>query len=483
MKDHDQHDGEASVVERLLARMDDSPGFAGLGASVQVLSRLDDDDDGGCRNLAALILQDAALTGKLLRLANAGGRGGRNVSTIDQAIIVLGLNTVKSVAVSLALLDTLSNKPQSKQLHAEIAAAYFCGALAYEITRRNAPRFNAQEAQVCGLMQNLGRLMALYYLYDDIQRCHALQVEKNLTEDEAVHQMFGVGFDKLAVAIAAHWQLPDVLRQSLAPEVGKAQPRPPANALGWHQLCTLFAHRVTDALFRQPENTEKLAIAQEIAFFKPALSLKDDETLECIDRALRDTAELLSGIGFPCELDAARTLLRKGSERVLSLLSPQDSLAREGDGQRPIDIIQQVLRLLHQEFDFDRTLLLLPSGPTSLAAVAGVGRNAGQVSARFRCNGAKPDLFRLIMGKKVDLYVGDVDFPNYAKLLPDWYREVVDTQSFLLLSLLADGEFLGMVYGDFGTPHPQAPALMSQDSVRQLCNELTQVLRANTGRR
>src|SRR6478609_5780507 len=113
-------DQEEAAIERLLQRMDSGPGFAGLGASVQTISSLnDDDDDGGPRTITATILRDAALTSKLLRLANSSARGGRNVSTIDQALIILGLNTVKSVALSLALLDSLSNKPQSKQLHAE----------------------------------------------------------------------------------------------------------------------------------------------------------------------------------------------------------------------------------------------------------------------------------------------------------------------------------------------------------------------------
>ena len=114
-----------SVIDRLLAKMDKSPGFAGLGASVKIISSLGEDNEADPREITAAILRDAALTAKLLRIANSSGnaRGGRNISTIDQALTILGLNTVKSVALSLALLDSLSRKPQSKQLHAEIVTA------------------------------------------------------------------------------------------------------------------------------------------------------------------------------------------------------------------------------------------------------------------------------------------------------------------------------------------------------------------------
>ena len=258
---------ESSVIATLLQRMDSSPGFAGLGSSIETISRLGDDVDAGPREITATILRDAALTAKLLRIANSSrnARGGRNISTIDQALVILGMNTVKSVALSLALLDSLSRKPQSNLLHAEIVAAYFCGTLASEITRCNAARHSAQEAQVCGLMQNLGRMMATYYLYDDTERSHVLQAERNLAENEAVALALGMSFEAIGAAIARHWCLPDVIQNSLAPDIGKAPPRTAANAAAWHQFCSTFGRSATDALFRLPENRERIEISNEAA--------------------------------------------------------------------------------------------------------------------------------------------------------------------------------------------------------------------------
>lgn len=476
-------DQEQSYIAKLLQRMDQSPGFAGLGASVQTISRLTDDADGGTREITAAILQDAALTSKLLRLANSGARGGRNVSTIDQAIIILGLNTVKSVALSLALLDTLSSKPQSRQLHAEIVAAYFCGTLASEITRRNAPRYSPQEAQVSGLLQNLGRMMAIYHLYEEIERSHVLQAEKNLSEEDAVAETLGMQFDDIGTAIAQHWNLPDVLQQSLAPKIGKAMPRPAPNALGWHQLCSLFARRVTDSLFRLPESAEKNQIGQDIAFFRQALLLKDDETREWIEKALDVTGTLLSGIGFPCDIEQARSVLRKASERVMDVLSAQDSLTKGsagGEGKKPIEVIQQVLRQVHDAFDFDCTLLCLPNGSSGLVAIAGVGRNANQVVLKFRCQGAKSDIFRMIMAKKIDVYVGDVESVTYANVMPDWYKGLVGARSFLSVSLLHKGEFVGMLYGDYTEPHLSAPPGLAGERMQEWRKQLIQALQANS---
>lgn len=479
---------EQSVIAKLLERMDKSPGFAGLGASVQTISQLGDDLDGGTRKITETILRDAALTAKLLRIANSSrnARGGRNIATIDQALVILGLNTVKSVALSLALLSSLSNKPQSKQLHAEIVAAYFCGNLAYTVTRLNAPRYSAQEAQVCGLMQNLGRMMATYYLFEDIERSRVLQAADNLTEDEAVTRALGINYGDIGAAIVHHWNLPDGLQASLSPDVGKSPPRGAANAVAWHQLCALFCRHVTDTLFRQPEGREKIEIAHEIEFFKGALHLRDDEAREWIDKSLADTDALLTELAFPCNVAQARTLLRKASERVLDLLSAQDSLTKDSNnllGKTPIEIIQHILRLMHDKYGFDRTVLCLPDGPNRLVAIAGVGRNASQVVAKFKCHGPKLDIFRVIMSKKVDMFVADVRTPAYAKLLPEWYAEVGSACAFQMLALVGEGQLLGMIYGDYAEPHPEAPPDLAQSPMREWREQLMMALRSGSTKR
>ena len=97
-----------ATVKDLLSKMDACSGFASLGGAVQTISNLVD-EDGDNRQIVAAVLRDPALTAKLLNIANSSRypRGAGNVSSIDQVLAILGLNMVKSVALSLALLNTL----------------------------------------------------------------------------------------------------------------------------------------------------------------------------------------------------------------------------------------------------------------------------------------------------------------------------------------------------------------------------------------
>ena len=474
---------EVNAIPRLLQYMDQSSGFVGLGASVEVMSHLGDGHDSDTQQVCAAILRDAALTAKLLRIANSArhARAGRNITTVEQVLALLGINTVRSVALSLALLNSLSNKPQSDLLHAEIVAAYFCGNLAFEVTRHNAVRFNPQEAQICGLMQNLSRMMATYFLFAEIERCRMLQAEENLSEEDAVLRVFGKSYPMMSAAIAHHWCLPETIEHSLLPSIDLAQAG--ATAAGWHQHCSALCRHLTDALFRQPQNLERLEIERCVEQYALALNLKEDKVNAWISKCLADTQEIMSGLAFPCSVEQARVLLRRGSERVQDRISSGDGMTRESEsieGRTPVAVIQQVLRKIHARCNFDCTLLCMVGSSGGLKAIAGVGRNAAVATSRFRCQGAKPDLFRAVVSRKQDAYIADLHQPAYARLLPDWYSEHLGARSIMLMPLELGDQLLGVVYGDFSELHPQIPPELAQDNVQSWRNELVQALLAGT---
>ncbi|MBC7575464.1 MAG: HDOD domain-containing protein [Herminiimonas sp.] len=459
-----------------------------MQTTLATIEAIDDDNVSAARALTLAILRDAALTAQLMRHANASGRAGQSVSTVDQAIAILGMNKVRSVAAALPAIgtsDAVTGTSHTEHLQAELVSAAFCGLFASGLTRMNAPRLKPQETAVCGLLQNLGRMLAGYYLYDDIVRSHVLQAEQNLSEDEAVTRTFGVSFDDIGAAVAQHWKFPDVLQKSLDGGLDKVPARPLASPLEWHQYCAGFARRVTDALFRLPEHQMKGAVATEITAYRTMLHLKDTEVTELIDGTLAELDASLAASGNPCSASRARDLLRKSSDRVTDWLSPQDSLTKSSvDDVRKtrVEVIYQLLRSIHDAFHFDMTLLCVPNGSTELVAISGVGRNANQIISRFRCGGAKADLFRSVAAKSIGLYVADIHGGPYAKFIPHWYENLVGARSLYLMSLMHDGEPLGLVYGDFTVRTDVAPDGLDGLEMRQWRNALIAALRPAGGK-
>ena len=471
-----------TAIPNLLALLDASTGFAGLGTTLTTISAVDGDDPRGTRVLTTAILRDAALAVQLMRHANASGRAGRSVSTVDKALAILGINRVKALVATLAALDQpvpARTPTQTEHLQAELVAAEFCGEFAAGLTRMNAPRLKQDEAHLCGLLQNLGRVMAGYYLYEDMVRSHTLQAEQNLAEDDAVQRTLGLRYDEIGAAIARHWKFPDVLQRSLDADSGKPPARPLASPLEWHQYCAGFARRVTDALFRQPEHQSRGTISTEVHAYRAMLRLRENEVGELVERCLATVDAALVAAGATCSVTRARDLLRKSSERVTDWLSPQDSLTRSSgtDARKTrVEVIYQLLRSIHDTFEFDMTLLCVPNGSTELVAIAGVGRNANQIISRFRCAGPQVDLFRSVAGKTMGLYVADVVGGTYARFIPAWYPGLVGAGSLYVMSLMHEGEPLGIVYGDFSAPRALAPVGLDGPQMRQWRAELIAAL-------
>lgn len=472
------------VVDRLLQELDASHGFSGVAGIAQAINSLVDDDVNASK-VVDTILCDPILTSKLLQVANYTERtiSGRNVSTIDQALSILGPGKVKSIAAELAPIESLPDKSQVSQLRAEIMAAFFCACLAAEITRINAPQYSAREAKVCGLLQNIGRMMPILYLYEDIERIHKLQAEQNIMEDEAAIQILGASFEEVGAAVVYHWGLSVILQNSLAPDSLATPPQSVSNAAAWYKLCSLFCRRITRILFYSPESSGQFEIVNCIDFFQKALHLKENEVLALIEKCLLDADTTLSGMSFACDVEQARNLLRKSSERTTDILLHHDPLVKDGgngSAQTPVESIKRVMRLIHGHCGFGCTLICLPLG-SGLIAIAGVGRKAGWLTTKFRSSGLKQDIFRAAMSGSRDVFVSDINSPAYARLIPDWYRDTVGAKSFVMLPLVSEGKWLGMVYGDYSELHSEAPPGLAEGRMQEWRNELIRTLLLEAG--
>ena len=120
----DEHDQGKLILEKLLRRADADAGPIGMPQVARMIERLDDEDASGQRRLSAAILSDVGVIVKLLRMANASARGSHNIATIDQAITVLGLTSVKTAIATLQPVTALADKNMVAHLQAEEVASY-----------------------------------------------------------------------------------------------------------------------------------------------------------------------------------------------------------------------------------------------------------------------------------------------------------------------------------------------------------------------
>ncbi|MEM8546597.1 MAG: HDOD domain-containing protein [Pseudomonadota bacterium] len=196
-----------STVDFLLRRMQQKKDFPAISSTLTEINRLTGDDaEGSADKLANVILRDLSLTSKLLTMANSSFYGTRatEVTSVSQAVVLLGVQQVRMVASSLTLFGHL--KGDSHILRDSMTKSFLAGLLARHMAKRERIR-NAEEAFIAGMCQNLGENLAIYYFAEDHEFVRD-KMAQGMPRDEATCAVLGVTFAEVGAAVAEIWALP-----------------------------------------------------------------------------------------------------------------------------------------------------------------------------------------------------------------------------------------------------------------------------------
>jgi diguanylate cyclase (GGDEF)-like protein len=178
--------------------------------AIEVL-RLTEDRDATLDDLARVLSLDPALAAKLLKLANSSLFGlGSEVATLQRACMVLGLRTVKLMALSFSVVGTLRTSTAGpldtrEFWHRSLLCATGARALAVATGSRL-----RDEAFLCGLLTHIGQLV--------LARC--VPAEYRAVTDRAgdawptpelEREVLGFDSCEVAGALLRSWELPRLI--------------------------------------------------------------------------------------------------------------------------------------------------------------------------------------------------------------------------------------------------------------------------------
>lgn len=162
---------------------------------------------------ADAISQDAALSARMLRIANSPLYASRRrVENLSQALTVLGLNATLTLALGFSLARCVSGShpvAQERVWRRSVIAALACRLLGQHTGVRK-----AEELMLAGLLQDIGMLALLEVLGEDYARL----VERAAGNAELLAaERDWLGCDHAAVGgwLARQWNLPALLREAI----------------------------------------------------------------------------------------------------------------------------------------------------------------------------------------------------------------------------------------------------------------------------
>ena len=196
----------AAVLDRLLLAMRHSRGIPATERSVaSVLAALDSSQQGKDA-VVRYIIEDFALTHKVLKLANSSMYApmGAGAASVSSALQVLGREAVLHLVLGADLVS-------EEDLHHDVHLARTL--LASELARQGCDR-RAEDAAIATLMLEIGQLMVGKYLPAEAALI-TTQVADGAALQAASTAVLGLSFQQVGVELAARWNLPQALRASI----------------------------------------------------------------------------------------------------------------------------------------------------------------------------------------------------------------------------------------------------------------------------
>jgi len=202
--------------ELILSHIESLPTLSPIALRVLHLSSSPDAD---IREITGLIESDPALTARILRLCQRADRTtAHEITTIDRAVVMLGLEAVRAAMLSVEVYglarseDTQTVAFDRNAFWRHSLAVACCAELIAERHERSHPGLRAQEAFLCGLLHDLGKLALDKVLPKAFARCVELCEQKRCDIAEVERKVIGLDHHTAGKRLAEHWALPHAVQ-------------------------------------------------------------------------------------------------------------------------------------------------------------------------------------------------------------------------------------------------------------------------------
>ena len=309
--------GDRATLEFLLRRMRHKSDFPALSDAVVRIQRVTQSENASIAGVTDEIVRDVALTNKLLRMVNTvhfRSAGAGTIASVPRAVSLVGLAGIRTMALSLVLLEHMQDKAHVARLKELFLMAMMTGTLCDELT----PLVKAHdEPFLAGMMSQLGRMLTEFYFPEEAALIRR-RVEPSwqrgewsqAIEDRAVGEVLGLSYEQLGVGVTKVWGLPDTLRRAISRPEGDPPGRAVDGAAERLRWCVQASGELAQALMQTNADVASTKIAAIGERFGRALNLPKEHFESAVRSAQSHLQSVSTDLGIDLKADSkARRLL------------------------------------------------------------------------------------------------------------------------------------------------------------------------------
>lgn len=201
----------------IIKLIDKLPRFS---TTVTKIMQLSSDPRSSPKDIINAISMDPSLTAQVLKMINSAYFGvPYKVVSLNRAVVMLGLNTIKNVAIGSSVATNMKMRDDFKWFTGEefwehnLGVAVGAKMIAEKV---GIPSTEREEFFIAGLLHDIGKMVFVQH----VTREFAEVIDPEKTSGEIVHELetnaFGINHAELGSVMAEKWQLPQLLSETIS---------------------------------------------------------------------------------------------------------------------------------------------------------------------------------------------------------------------------------------------------------------------------
>jgi len=200
-------DERRSELKRIIMDTKTLPTLPGV---ITKLNSLSENDKASVQEMARIVASDQVLSARILRLANSPSYGFYRVSTINNAMILLGVNVVKSLALSSSIFEIMEKNSIGLWEHSLGTAT------AANIIAKKLGIPEVEEIATAGLLHDIGKVIIGLKCAEAVTEIRRMIKVDELYIRDAERQVLDTDHAEVGGWLAKSWFLPDKLSEPIA---------------------------------------------------------------------------------------------------------------------------------------------------------------------------------------------------------------------------------------------------------------------------
>ncbi len=206
---------EIARSENLVAFVEKMPAFP---KSVQRVIQLTSNLNTPAKEIVQVIESDPVMTVKILKAINSAYYGlPKKITSVQRAVIHIGLNTIKNMALSIAAIGVLNSKNKAgfdaqQFLMHSLTTASLSRMLAEKL---DVPAAESSDFFVAGLLHDFGKIVFAEYCPELFAQALQISLIENVSLNLCEREIIGMDHADAGQILAEKWQLDPLLVRAI----------------------------------------------------------------------------------------------------------------------------------------------------------------------------------------------------------------------------------------------------------------------------